>query len=70
VGEQVSASDELTAMLTGLEERYDAYMAGATLATPLLHEADLPSADEIAAELERFLANGSHDDDQRGPSFG
>lgn len=70
VGEQVSASDELTTMLTGLEERYDAYMAGATLATPLLHEADLPSADEIAAELERFLANGSHDDDQRGPSFG
>lgn len=70
VGEQVSASDELTTMLTGLEERYDAYMAGATMATPLLHEADLPSADEIAAELERFLANGSHDDDQRGPSFG
>lgn len=70
VGEQVGASDELTTMLTGLEERYDAYMAGATMATPLLHEADLPSADEIAAELERFLANGSHDDDQRGPSFG
>ncbi|MDQ1207056.1 proteasome assembly chaperone family protein [Microbacterium sp. SORGH_AS_0862] len=70
VGEQVGASDELTTMLTGLEERYDAYMAGATLATPLLHEADLPSADEIAAELERFLANGSPDDDQRGPSFG
>jgi len=70
VGEQVGASDELTTMLTGLEERYDAYMAGATLATPLLHEADLPSADEIAAELERFLANGSQDDDQRGPSFG
>lgn len=70
VSEQVGASDELTTMLTGLEERYDAYMAGATLATPLLHEADLPSADEIAAELERFLANGSHDDDQRGPGFG
>ncbi len=70
VDEQVTASDELTSMLAGLEERYDAYMAGATQATPLLHEADLPSADEIAAELERFLASGSHDDDQRGPAFG
>jgi len=70
VTEQISASDELTTMLHGLEERYDAYMAGATQASPLLHEADLPSADEIAAELERFLANGAHDDDSRGPSFG
>lgn len=69
VAEQITASDELTSMLQGLEERYDAYMAGATQATPLLHEADLPSADEIAAELERFLANGPHDDDPRGPSI-
>ncbi|WP_159500785.1 proteasome assembly chaperone family protein [Microbacterium sp. 18062] len=70
VAQQISESDELTTMLQGLEERYDAYMAGATQASPLLHEADLPSADEIAAELERFLASGPHDDDPRGPSFG
>lgn len=70
VAQQISESEELTTMLQSLEERYDAYMAGATQASPLLHEADLPSADEIAAELERFLANGPHDDDPRGPSFG
>ncbi|MBZ4486323.1 PAC2 family protein [Microbacterium sp. cx-55] len=70
VSQQIEASDELTTMLQNLEERYDAYMAGATQASPLLHEADLPSADEIAAELEKFLATGSHDDDSRGPAFG
>jgi hypothetical protein len=70
VQEQVSGSDELTKMLQGLEERYDAYMAGSTLATPIIHTGDLPSADELAAELERFLANRSGtDDDKRGGSI-
>ncbi|MCX6501109.1 MAG: PAC2 family protein [Microbacterium sp.] len=68
VSEQIAASDELERMLHGLEERYDSYMAGSTQATALLHEADLPSADEIAAELERFLANRGHGDEERpGP---
>ena len=53
-------------MLQGLEERYDAYMAGSTQATPIIHTGDLPSADELAAELERFLANRPGDDDRRG----
>lgn len=67
VEEQVAGSEELSRMLQGLEERYDSYMAGSTLATPIIHSGDLPSADELAAELERFLA--SHplsDDDKRG----
>ncbi|MEV7691856.1 PAC2 family protein [Microbacterium sp. NPDC089189] len=70
VREQIAGSDDLTAMLQNLEERYDAYMAGATNASPLIHEGDLPSADEIAAELERFLAAGPHEDDPRSPGFG
>ena len=57
VAEQVEGSDELSRMVQGLEERYDAYMAGSTLATPIIHTGDLPSADELAAELERFLAS-------------
>jgi hypothetical protein len=66
VTEQVQNSDELTRMLQGLEERYDAYMAGSTLATPMIHTGDLPSADELAAELERFLASRpTGDDDKR-----
>ncbi|GAA2014432.1 PAC2 family protein [Microbacterium ulmi] len=67
VEEQVAGSDELQRMLQGLEERYDAYMAGSTLATPIIHAGDLPSADELAAELERFLASRpSGDEDKRG----
>ncbi|GAB2837673.1 proteasome assembly chaperone family protein [Microbacterium insulae] len=67
VEDQVSGSDELSRMVQGLEERYDAYMAGSTLATPMIHTGDLPSAEELAAELERFLASRpSGDDDKRG----
>lgn len=67
VEEQVTGSEELSRMLEGLEERYDAYMAGSTSATPIIHAGDLPSADELAAELERFLASRpSGDDDKRG----
>lgn len=66
VTEQIAGSDELARMVEGLEERYDAYMAGSTLATPMIHTGDLPSADELAAELERFLATRSSDDDKRG----
>ncbi|MEV8272701.1 PAC2 family protein [Microbacterium sp. NPDC077184] len=66
VEDQVEGSDELSRMIHTLEERYDAYMAGATQATPMIHTGDLPSADELAAELERFLATRPPDDDKRG----
>jgi len=67
VTEQVTASDELSRMLQGLEERYDSYMAGSNLGQPIIHTGDLPSADELAAELERFLASRPRgDDDKRG----
>src|SRR6478735_6363470 len=65
VDEQVAGSDELSRMVQGLEERYDAYMAGSTLATPMIHTGDLPSADELAAELERFLATRPTGDDEK-----
>lgn len=66
VSEQVENSTELGTMLQGLEERYDSYMAGSELGRPILHAGDLPSADELAAELERFLATRPADDDKRG----
>lgn len=66
VEDQVSGSDELTSMVRTLEERYDSYMAGSTLGQPIIHAGDLPSADELAAELERFLADRRSDDDKRG----
>lgn len=70
VDDQVSGSDELTTMLHNLENRYDAYMAGSTQAQPIIHTGDLPSADELAAELERFLANRPSGDEDRRPGLG
>lgn len=66
VDDQVAGNDELTAMIHTLEERYDSYMAGSTLAQPIIHTGDLPSADELAAELERFLADRREGDEKRG----
>ncbi|MGA7149261.1 MAG: PAC2 family protein [Microbacterium sp.] len=65
VQEQVAGSEDLSRMVHGLEERYDAYMAGSTLATPMIHTGDLPSADELAAELERFLATRQTGEDDK-----
>ncbi|KXZ60111.1 PAC2 family protein [Microbacterium laevaniformans] len=65
VDDQVEGNAELTSMLHALEERYDAYMAGSNLGQPIIHPGDLPSADELAAELERFLANRRTDDHRR-----
>ena len=68
VQEQVSGSEELTQMLQGLEERYDAYMAGTEMdGEERIDARDLPSADELAAELERYLATRRPgDEDKQG----
>ena len=70
VAEQIDENEELGRMLKGLEDRYDAYMAGSTVAAPMVHTGDLPSADELAAELERFLASRPGDEDKRGGALG
>ena len=64
IDEQVQDNPELGKLVGTLEERYDAYMEGSTLRSPLTDEAgELPSADEIAAELENFLATRRSRDD-------
>lgn len=75
VNEQVHANEELNQMLQTLEHRYDAYMAGLDpdntdrLDEGGFDERDLPSADELAAELERYLATRRPgEDDKRGRS--
>lgn len=68
VNEQVSGKDELTQMVQTLERRYDAYMAGRDandVDEDGFDERDLPSADELAAELERYLANRRPGDDDK-----
>jgi hypothetical protein len=51
---EVAGSEELQTLVAALEQQYDAAAAAARLT---LAEGDLPSADELGAELERFLAN-------------
>ena len=65
VDEQVSGNDELAGLVRTLEDRHDAYMAGNPVRSPLTDvEGEVPSADELAAELEKFLAlRRTHDDE-------
>ena len=67
IDEQVGDNPELAKLVGTLEQRYDTYMEGNTLRSPLTDEdGELPTADEIAAELEKFLAIRRNKDD--GPS--
>ncbi|ONI63686.1 PAC2 family protein [Leifsonia sp. ALI-44-B] len=67
IDEQVAGNEELQRLVGTLEERYDTYMEGSALKSPLVDsEGGLPSADEIAAELEKFLA-GRRGGDERRP---
>jgi hypothetical protein len=61
VGRLVSGSDELTALVRGLEQQYDAFARSLGAASLLADETQLPTADEIGDELERFLAQHSGD---------
>jgi PAC2 family len=53
---EVGASEELRNLVAMIEQQYDAAAAAAQSG---LTEGDLPSADELGAELERFLADQS-----------
>jgi len=65
IDEQVAENGELAKLVGTLEQRHDAYMEGTTLRSPLTDEdGELPSADEIAAELEKFLAFRRSSDDE------
>ena len=67
--EQVAGSSEVAAVVHALEEQYDAYVAARGGDAPgdeqtlLAGRAGFPTADELGAELERFLA-----DQHRGDS--
>ena len=62
---QVESNQELAKLVGTLEARHDSYMIDNPLRSPLTDEdGELPSADDIAAELENFLAlRRSGDDD-------
>jgi len=64
IDSQVENNSELARLVGTLEQRHDSYMEGNPLRSPLTDEdGELPSADEIAAELEFFLALRRHGDE-------
>jgi hypothetical protein len=64
VDEQVHGNHELSRLVSTLEERHDTYMEGNPLPSPLTdQDGQVPSADDLAAELERFLAGRRADDE-------
>ncbi|MDI6024298.1 PAC2 family protein [Leucobacter sp. UT-8R-CII-1-4] len=65
VDRQVSENEDSIEMLRGLEARYDAYVEDQGSRTPLISDEDaLPTADQLASELERFLAQYREDNSQ------
>lgn len=57
IDKQVAAADDASTMVKMLEQQYDAYARGREHTNlPTAQAAPLPTADELAAELERFLA--------------
>ena len=61
---QVEGNQELARLVGTLEERHDSYMLENPLRSPLTDiDGALPSADEIAAELQDFLASRSTEDE-------
>jgi hypothetical protein len=67
IDEQVAGNAELGRLVGTLEERHDSYMEDTQLRSPLTdRDGELPTADEIAAELENFLAFRRHGDEENG----
>lgn len=61
IEEQVAGSPEVASLVQALEEQYDAFTRGIGRAG-LLAATDLPTADELGAEFERFLAEQGQDE--------
>ena len=66
IDSQLENNQELAKLVGTLEERHDSYMLDNPLRSPLTDiDGELPSADEIAAELQNFLATRRNGDDEK-----
>jgi proteasome assembly chaperone (PAC2) family protein len=61
IAEQVAGSDEVRQVVEALEQQYDMVASGRAERSSMGLSGELPSADELAAEVERFL-RGEDDD--------
>jgi PAC2 family len=66
VQEQVDQSEEVGRVVRALESQFDAFVGGSSRGSLLSDRLTMPSADEIGAQVERFLA----DLDDGGPEPG
>ena len=68
IDEQVESSPEVAQVVAALERQYDAFMTAQENRSLLARDEDLPSAEELGAEFEQFLAaearKTSGEDDQ------
>jgi PAC2 family len=64
IAEQVAGSDEVRQVVEALEQQYDMVASGRAERSSMGLSGELPSADELAAEVERFLRG----EDDNGPS--
>jgi predicted ATP-grasp superfamily ATP-dependent carboligase len=56
IDRQVAGSQEVAAVVAALEEQYDSFSRALGTTSLLAGTAEIPSADELGAEFERFLA--------------
>jgi hypothetical protein len=70
IDKQVAEDDQAGRLVASLEQQYDAFLRGRQ--GNLLADAGgpLPTAEELGAELERFLAEQTHNGDQPPPQPG
>lgn len=66
IAEQVEASDEVKQVVLALERQYDTVSGGRGDRSSLGLAGELPSADELAAEVEKFLADQDDADGESG----
>jgi hypothetical protein len=65
IATQVADNPEVTQVVTGLEQQFDSFHQAEGDPLPLAEERDLPTAEELGDEFERFLADlGDNDQDR------
>jgi predicted ATP-grasp superfamily ATP-dependent carboligase len=66
---QVASSSEVAEIVRAVEEQYDAFLAEQRQPSTLGDPDQLPTADELGAELERYLANQTRRREDPPPAF-
>ena len=64
IAEQVAASDEVKQVVEALEKQYDMVASAPGERGGMELGGELPSADELGAEVEQFLATRTDDEDE------